>query len=236
MSLRMKPMQATDDFSLEVTACFTHFLNEARRVPSANSTHETAWSVLKIALFEAGLEPTIRLEMLKEDASRTYAGSRARAKKHAAPLDMPSSPMVSAAQSVPSTVSPNQMETQIHQLNEAIRDLRHSLHSPKASSAVVSSTAITPLSGTKSGSAKRPARNVPTSGKKPRRDPSTPPSSHVGHQKPTFTPGSAKPRLGPYQSPFCKDRTRNHATEYWQALQSFLRQQRAGKFDSIASK
>ena len=138
MSLRKKPTQSTDDFSLEVTACFTRFLNEARRVPSANSTHETAWSVLKIALFEAGLEPAIRLEMLKEDASRTYAESRARDKKHAAHLDMPSSPTVSAAQSVPSTVSPNQMDTQIHQLNEAIRDLRHSLHSPKASSAAVS--------------------------------------------------------------------------------------------------
>ena len=174
--------------------------------------------------------------MLKEDASRTYAESRARAKKHAAHLDIPSSPTVSAAQSVPSTVSPNQMETQIHQLNEEVRDLRHSLHSPKVPSAVVSASAITPPSGTKPGSAKRPARNVPTYGKKPRRDSSTPPSSHVGHHNPTFTPGSAKPRLDPCESPFCKDRTRNHVTEDCQALQSFLRQQRAGKFDSIASK
>ena len=125
---------------------------------------------LKIALFEAGLDPPIRLEMLKEDASRTYAESRARAKKHAAHLNLPSSTAVSSAQSVPSTLPPIQMEPQIQQLNAAIRDLRQSIHSPKASAHIVSATATIPLHGIKSGTAKWPARHSTPNGKKPRRD------------------------------------------------------------------
>ena len=173
--------------------------------------------------------------MLKEDASRTYAESRARAKKHAAHINLPPSTAVSSVQSAPSNSSPSQMETQIQQLNAAIRDLRQSMHSPKAPTHTVSATATAQPTGPKSGSSKRPARHSSSgNGKNLRRDPSTAASPQYGSKPQSGSSG--KPRLGPCESPFCKDRTRNHATEDCQALQSFLRLQRAGKFGSIESK
>lgn len=50
-------------------------LKKAICLPPWNSSHENAWNIHKIALFEAGLTPAIRLKMLKEDTSRTYTKS-----------------------------------------------------------------------------------------------------------------------------------------------------------------
>lgn len=72
MSLRMRPEQTTDNFSLELTACFTRFFNEARFLPSTHWSQGTAWDLLKIEFFEHGLILAVRLELLKEDASKTY--------------------------------------------------------------------------------------------------------------------------------------------------------------------
>lgn len=234
----MKPDQSTDDFSLEVTAAFTRFLNEARRLPSANAAHETAWEVLKVALFENGLSPAIRLEMLKEDASKNYTTSRARAKKHFAHLNVQSPASVSSVHAAAPASSNVQIESQVQHLTDALRDLQKTVHTNTSSAttpyAAVAAVHTQQQLPSNSRPGKRPARSSSASGKRQRRG-SAPPKPMLAQAVTAAGASNSNSGHGRCKSPYCRDRYRNHETGQCQALKRFLALQRKGAFDSISS-
>lgn len=83
MTLQAKTGESVDVFSLRVTQAYSRLIEEAKRTAPPNvSPHEHAFEQAKIASFENGLPPDIRLELVREDASDSFAKSKARARKH----------------------------------------------------------------------------------------------------------------------------------------------------------
>ena len=73
-----------DQYALRISSLFTRLLTQAARTtPMKKSPHTFAWERLKIAAFENGLLPAIRLEQIREDPAHSFASARDRARKHA---------------------------------------------------------------------------------------------------------------------------------------------------------
>ena len=78
------PGENVDQYALRISSLFTRLLTEAARTrPIEKSSHTFAWERLKIAVFENGLLPAIRLEQIREDPAHSFAAARDRARKHA---------------------------------------------------------------------------------------------------------------------------------------------------------
>ena len=78
------PGENVDQYALRISSLFTRLLTEAARTrPIEKSSHIFAWERLKIAVFENGLLPAIRLEQIREDPTHSFAAARDRARKHA---------------------------------------------------------------------------------------------------------------------------------------------------------
>ena len=78
------PGENVDQYALRISSLFTRLLTEAARTtPPGKSTQTFAWERLKIAVFENGLLPAIRLEQIREDPAHSFASARDRARKHA---------------------------------------------------------------------------------------------------------------------------------------------------------
>ena len=78
------PGENVDQYALRISSLFTRLLTEAARTrPMEKSSHTFAWERLKIAVFENGLLPAIRLEQIREDPAHSFASARDRARKHA---------------------------------------------------------------------------------------------------------------------------------------------------------
>ena len=78
------PGENVDQYALRISSLFTRLLTEAARTrPIEKSSHIFAWERLKIAVFENGLLPAIRLEQIREDPAHSFAVARDRAQKHA---------------------------------------------------------------------------------------------------------------------------------------------------------
>ena len=78
------PGENVDQYALRISSLFTRLLTEAARTrPIEKSSHTFAWERLKIAVFENGLLPAIRLEQIREDPAHSFASARDRARKHA---------------------------------------------------------------------------------------------------------------------------------------------------------
>ena len=78
------PGENVDQYALRISSLFTRLLTEAARTrPIEKSSHIFAWERLKIAVFENGLLPAIRLEQIREDPAHSFAAARDRARKHA---------------------------------------------------------------------------------------------------------------------------------------------------------
>ena len=85
MTLQAKPKESVDLFSIRVSRAYSRLLAEAERTAPPNvSAYEHAFNKAKIASFENGLQPEIRVEMVREDASQTFMASTTRARKHEA--------------------------------------------------------------------------------------------------------------------------------------------------------
>ena len=73
-----------DQHALRISRLFTRLLTEAARTTSIGKSPQIfAWERLKIAVFENGLLPAIRLEQIREDPAHSFASTRDRARKHA---------------------------------------------------------------------------------------------------------------------------------------------------------
>ena len=78
------PGENVDQCALRISSLFTRLLTEAARTtPIGKSPQFFAWERLKIAVFENGLLPAIRLEQIREDPAHSFASARDRARKHA---------------------------------------------------------------------------------------------------------------------------------------------------------
>ena len=78
------PGENVDQYALRISSLLTRLLTEAARTtPMEKSPHTFAWERLKIAVFENGLLPAIRLEQIREDPAHSFAYARDRARKHA---------------------------------------------------------------------------------------------------------------------------------------------------------
>ena len=78
------PGENVDQYALRISSLFARLLTEAARTrPIEKSSHTFAWEILKIAVFENGLLPAIRLEQIREDPAHSFAAARDRARKHA---------------------------------------------------------------------------------------------------------------------------------------------------------
>ena len=78
------PGENVDQYALRISSLFTRLLTEAARTrPMEKSSHTFAWERLKIAVFENGLLPAIRLEQIRKDPAHSFASARDRARKHA---------------------------------------------------------------------------------------------------------------------------------------------------------
>ena len=85
MTLQAKLGEGVDMFSLRVTQAYARLIEEAKRTAPPNiSPHEHALEQAKIASFENGLPPEVRVELIREDPSQTFMKSKARARKHEA--------------------------------------------------------------------------------------------------------------------------------------------------------
>ena len=73
-----------DQYALRISSLFTKLLTEATlTTPPGKSAQIFASERLKIAVFENGLLPAIRLEQIREDPANSFASARDRARKHA---------------------------------------------------------------------------------------------------------------------------------------------------------
>ena len=78
------PGENVDQYALRISSLFTRLLTEAARTtPIGKSPSTFACERLKIALFENGLLPAIRLEQIRENSAHSFASARDRARKHA---------------------------------------------------------------------------------------------------------------------------------------------------------
>ena len=78
------PGENVDQYALRISSLFTRLLTEAARTrPMEKSSHTFAWEKLKIAVFENGLLPVIRLEQIREDPAHSFASASDRARRHA---------------------------------------------------------------------------------------------------------------------------------------------------------
>ena len=78
------PGENVDQYALRISSLFTRLLTEAARTtPIGKSPQIFARERLKIAVFENGLLPAIRLEQIREDPAHSFASARDRARKHA---------------------------------------------------------------------------------------------------------------------------------------------------------
>ena len=78
------PGENVDQYALRISSLFTRLLTEAAcTTPMKKSPHTFEWERLKIAVFENGLLPAIRLEQIREDPAHSFASARDRARKHA---------------------------------------------------------------------------------------------------------------------------------------------------------
>ena len=78
------PGENVDQYALRISSLFTRLLTEAARTtPLGKSPQIFAWERLKIAVFENGLLPAIRLEQIRQDPAHSFASARDRARKHA---------------------------------------------------------------------------------------------------------------------------------------------------------
>lgn len=85
MTLQAKAAESVDEYALRVSQAYSRFLAEAERTAPVNTTpHQHAFDQALIASFENGLQPEIRVEMIREDASQSFMASKARARKHEA--------------------------------------------------------------------------------------------------------------------------------------------------------
>ena len=77
------PGENVDQYALRISSLFTRLLTEAARtIPIGKSPQFFAWERLKIAVFENGLLPAIRLEQIRENPAHSFASARDRAQKH----------------------------------------------------------------------------------------------------------------------------------------------------------
>ena len=77
------PGENVDQYALRISSFFTRLLTEAAcTTPIGKSPSSFAWERLKIAVFENGLLPAIRLEQIREDPAHSFASARDRARKH----------------------------------------------------------------------------------------------------------------------------------------------------------
>ena len=74
-----------DRYALRVSQAYSRLLAEAERTaPPNTNSYEHAFNQALIASFENGLQPAMRVEMIREDASQSFMASKARARKHEA--------------------------------------------------------------------------------------------------------------------------------------------------------
>ena len=85
MTLQAKSDESVDEYALRVSQAYSRLLAEAERTaPPNTSSYEHAFNQALIASYENGLQPEIRVEMIREDASQSFMASKARARKHEA--------------------------------------------------------------------------------------------------------------------------------------------------------
>lgn len=85
MTLQTNAGESVDVYALRVSQAYSRLLAEAERTAPPNTTsHQHAFDQALIASFENGLQPEIRVEMIREDASQSFMASKARARKHEA--------------------------------------------------------------------------------------------------------------------------------------------------------
>ncbi|CAM9536871.1 unnamed protein product [Ascophyllum nodosum] len=78
------PGENVDQYALRISSLFTRLLTEAARTtPPGKSAQICAWERLKIAVFENGLLPAIRLEQIRGYPANSFASARDRARKRA---------------------------------------------------------------------------------------------------------------------------------------------------------
>ena len=77
------PGENVDQCALRTSSLFTRLLTEAACTTPPKSAHIFAWERLKIAVFENGLLPSIRIEQTREDLANSFTSARDRARKHA---------------------------------------------------------------------------------------------------------------------------------------------------------
>lgn len=85
MTLKATVGESVDIYALRVSQAYSRLLAEAERTAPQNTTpHQHAFDQALIASFENGLQPEIRVEMIREDASQSFMAFKARARKHEA--------------------------------------------------------------------------------------------------------------------------------------------------------
>ena len=78
------PGESVDQYTLCISSFFTRLLAESQRTAPPNKSPKVfAWERLKIAVFEDGLLPSIRIELIREDPAHSFALARDRARKRA---------------------------------------------------------------------------------------------------------------------------------------------------------
>ena len=118
------PGENVDQYALRISSLFTRLLAEAARTtPPTKSVQMFAWERLKIAAFENGLLPSIRIEQIREDPANSFASARDRACKHV-PNSLHGVNATNLSSVVP-TPPPlkNQMETRLDDVQATIASL-----------------------------------------------------------------------------------------------------------------
>ena len=118
------PGENVDQYALRISSLFTRTLTEAARTtPQEKSPQIFAWERLKIAVFENGLLPAIRLEQIREDPAHSFASARDRARKHASNnLHGVNVTNLSSVVSTPPALK-TQLETQLDNVQATIASL-----------------------------------------------------------------------------------------------------------------
>ena len=167
-----------------------------------------------IALFEAGLPPPVRLEMMREDPPLTFAASRLRAKKHAAHHTTTQTISATAAE----TVIPTQPTPQPSRLPNAApqnEDLLRQMVSSIASLQQQQTRTHTPASSAETHKP-RSATPRPNNGKQ-RRDRKPSPEQR---KRSKTTPGTGDQATAPLcKYHRCRSRLRDHPTSECRTLQ-----------------
>ena len=119
------PGENVDQYALRISSLFTRLLAEAARTtPPTKSTQSFAWERLKIAAFENGSLPSIRIEQIREDPVHSFASARDRARRHAS--NNLHSANATNLSSVVSTSPPplkNQLKTRLNDVQATIASL-----------------------------------------------------------------------------------------------------------------